>query len=371
VVDLHDAVAPEPTGPGLTRVDFLEVTLERRVAEGRFAEVWRGVGADGHPVALKVATSDVGARMLRAEDALGETVEGCKRVVPILAFQDGARPRLVMPWIGEGRTLRDALRAVKSEDDRARLTTTLAWIAESMAQLHAAGVVHGDLKPENVLLDERGAPWLTDFGLSREVWRVRLAGSLSLSMRTQDDVTGGTLAYLPPEAVKGAEPSRVGDVYALGVMLHEALLGRRPDKVVSPEEVKRLLPEPAALLLLRALAFAPEDRYPDARALHRDLREALPVLALVGLARRWLFLRRHVVAGLAALFVALRYTAVVGLLALYVVIGVMAYVKHPTVAIAYAPFLLLHIVVRWEGPETDTEAAARRAGQVLLRARRR
>jgi serine/threonine protein kinase len=363
---------PEPTRPtpplaaGVTIGPGLRVVA--RVSQGRFCDVWRGVAPDGREVALKVATSELGARMLRAEGALGGRLDGCPGIVSVRLLPGLDPPVAVMPWSGE-RTLRDALREAGSGDDRARLFAMLARISTVVAVVHQEDVIHGDLKPENVLIGADGAPRLSDFGLGREAWRERLDGRLSRSMATTDagGLTGGTLAYLAPEAVKGAEPSRKGDVFALGVMLHEVLLGRRPDKVVDREDLRRELSDDETDVLLGALAFRPDDR-PDAHDLSRSLYALLPELGTTGLRRALRSARRVLVRGLAALAVAFRFAAVALLLGSYLALLVGA-LREPALLFVLLPFAMLHIVVRWEGPETDVEAALRRAGQVAARDR--
>lgn len=90
----------------------------------------------------------------------------------------------------------------------------LLRVCSAVAHAHRRGIVHGDLKPANILVDERGEPRLVDFGLAS---RCREAA-----------VAGGTPAYASPEQLAGAPAAPAMDVYALGVILHELLLGRHP-----------------------------------------------------------------------------------------------------------------------------------------------
>lgn len=94
----------------------------------------------------------------------------------------------------------------------------LLELAAGLAALHAAGKVHCDLKPSNVLVDSRGRAVVLDFGMGRDL---RAAAPLDLGLR-------GTIAYLPPERFRGGPASPAGDWYAVGCMLYEVLAGRRP-----------------------------------------------------------------------------------------------------------------------------------------------
>jgi serine/threonine protein kinase len=342
--------------------------LVERIAEGRFAEVWRGVFVDEDvPVAVKVATSDLGARMLRAEAEIADRLDGVRHTVGVVrvhAFVEGERPALVMRWIAGG-TFRGVVDAIRTSDDRARAVGQFFDLVATVARIHAQAIAHGDLKPENVLMDGRAGPLLTDFGFARELARERLSSSLRHSMSgTADGIAGGTLAYMPPEAVKGAEPSPKGDVYALGVMLHELLLGRRPDKAAGPEVLKKLLREDVVDALTRALAFDPADRTPDARAFLRDLEPARRALTRTGAARMVEGARGLALAALAAFFVALRYASVLALLSGYTALLVCGLLIHPGILVGFLPIFLLHAVIRWEGPETEVEARLRRTGAV-------
>jgi serine/threonine protein kinase len=315
---------------------------------------------------VKVARTDAGARMLRAEAAHLSRVREAPGIPRLVRFEDGDRPCLVLPWLGD-RSFRDILRGLKTEDDRGRAVALFIEVVHSVAWIHRMGLAHGDLKPENIVIGDDGLPWLVDFGLAREIQRLRREARLSQSLRSEEGLAGGTLAYLPPEAVKGADPSPRADVYALGVMLHEVLLGRRPDKAVSPDELRVLLDDEVVELLLRALAFDPADRFPRATDLHETLHDLRPRLAATGPDRKLIAFKRTVRAMLAAFFVALRYTSVFALLALYAYLIIASLVTWEPIFLGLLPFVLIQTMVRWEGPESVEEARLRRLGQVVER----
>jgi hypothetical protein len=150
-----------------------------------------------------------------------------------------------------------------------------ARIAAALARCHAAGIVHRDVKPDNVLLDEAGEPWLADFGCIRALWATRL---------TETGTSFGTLAYMAPEQLLGEEVDGRSDVFAVASVLHELVSGTAPYEARTvPEHLlarrtrarTRLTlhgaPEALDAILDRALAFAPEDRTPAAAALAFEL----------------------------------------------------------------------------------------------------
>jgi serine/threonine protein kinase len=361
VVDLHDAVT-EDCGerPTLPEVELFELRVRTNLNE-----VWRGVRRDsGAPVAVKLAATPSGPDALRHE---AQTVQalleaGISGIVPA-EFRNDPVPHLILPWKG-GRTLRDALEKAGGADDRSWNVATYLEVVRMVARAHREGFLHGDLKPENVLLDDQGRPWLTDFGMARAIRSARLESHVSLSMSESTGGWGGTLHYLPPEGLQGEVPAASWDVYALGVMLHEILLGHRPDRAATPEQLKAVLPEQIVQVLLDALAYSPKDRLRSAQMLLDRLENIGAELTATGPHRWILRTRRFLVVGLAAFFVALRYGSVLALIGGYLAVFASMYWVGPAILFTLIPFVLLHFVIRWEGPETAEEAAFRRSGHV-------
>lgn len=346
--------------PTLPRLELIELRVRTNLNE-----VWRGVRLDtGAPVAVKLALTPSGPDALRQESEIVHRLfaAGISGVVSA-EYRADPVPHLVLPWKG-GRTLRDAMDSARGSDDRSRNVATFLQVVSVVANAHREGFLHGDLKPENVLLDPTGRPWLTDFGMARAIRSARLESHVSLSMSESAKGWGGTLHYLPPEGLQGEAPTIQWDVYALGVMLHEILLGRRPDRAATPEQLKSALPEEVVQVLLDALAYSPKDRIRSARQLLDRLNAIGTELTAVGPARWWRRGVRFLVVGLAAFFVALRFGTVAAVLAFYLAIPVAAIAWHPAVLFAYVPCLLFHLYIRWEGPETVAEANLRRSGSL-------
>ncbi|WP_369294022.1 serine/threonine-protein kinase [Tepidiforma sp.] len=151
-------------------------------------------------------------------------------------------------------------------------------IADALAYAHGLGVIHADVKPENILVNEHGVAKLADFGVAETLGR-------TLSPAMANDLLG-TIAYLAPEVIQGSTPSPASDQYALALTLYEAAAGRLPWSGASPAVVagQRLAAPPPSLrrfapgsssqleaVLGRALALEPSDRFPDLRAFSRAL----------------------------------------------------------------------------------------------------
>ena len=187
---------------------------------------------------------------------------------------DEGRPFVVMDFV-EGQSLAARLRdGVLSVPAAIRLGAVLA---DALAHVHARGIVHRDVKPGNVLLDGEGRPQLTDFGIARLVDATRV---------TATGLVVGTAAYMAPEQVRGEVVGPPADVYALGLLLLEAVTGRREfeggalesaiarlhrNPVVPPE-----IPEPLGSAIRRMTATDPAER-PAASGVAAVLRARPPV----------------------------------------------------------------------------------------------
>lgn len=190
--------------------------------------------------------------------------------------EDDGQAFLVMEYV-PGATLRAVLR------DRGRLSTgeALAVMDHVLAALgaaHDAGLIHRDVKPENVLVTADGRVKVADFGLARAIAGHHLTAA--------DGALLGSPAYLAPEQVRDGTADARSDVYAAGIMLFELLTGRPPyagehalavanqrlsEDVPTPSSIASGIPAEVDVLVLAATAREPDERPADARALHRSL----------------------------------------------------------------------------------------------------
>jgi len=282
VLDL-DLADPESIGP---------FRILRRIGEGGMGTVFEArQSRPDRRVALKVlrtalASADRVARFEREGEWLGRLHHpGIAQVFEVGVFElgRGRQPYLAMEFVEGTDLITHAAREHLLLRQRVEL---LARVAEAVEHAHGAGVLHRDLKPDNVLVDAFGQPKLVDFGISRSLAEDGMLGETL----TADGQILGTLGYMAPEQL---DPS-VGalgpetDVFALGLLGFELLTGRRAivPTGTSPSEVLAALatsepPSPASVdpalrgdidtILSKAMAREPMRRYRSAGALAADL----------------------------------------------------------------------------------------------------
>jgi serine/threonine protein kinase len=183
--------------------------------------VFEGIANGQEPVAIKVVTTELSqdevfVRRFRREVAAAQKISH-PHVVPVLgAGEEGGLPYLVQALIAGG-SLHDRLVA-QGPLDLATTVRLLKGPAEGIDALHAAGLVHRDIKPGNILLDGETA-YVTDFGLAKDSQASNL---------TRPGQALGSLDYMAPEQVRGQEVGPATDIYALGCVVHECLTGTPP-----------------------------------------------------------------------------------------------------------------------------------------------
>ncbi len=202
-------------------------------------------------------------------------------IVSVYDFgEDNGQPYLVMSLMSGG-SLEDKLR--QGPMPLVETERIIGRLAPALDAAHQRGVIHRDLKPANILFDQWNEPYLTDFGI------VKLTGSSGSDSATLTTIGGiiGTPAYMSPEQVQGGQIDGRSDVYSLGIILFQMLSGRLPFDATTPiglafKHVSEPIPSIQALGSVRlpaefqvivnhALAKQPDDRYPTALALSRDL----------------------------------------------------------------------------------------------------
>jgi serine/threonine-protein kinase len=147
--------------------------------------------------------------------------------VTVHAVEDDGDGQFIVMELVDGRTLKQIL-----QDGPVPLATALDWVrqvAEAMRDAHASGLVHGDIKPSNLMVEADGRVRILDFGLAlRHDALATETVSLGTTASAGEADPQGTIAYMAPERLQGATPDPRSDVYALGVILYELACGTRP-----------------------------------------------------------------------------------------------------------------------------------------------
>src|SRR5665811_1010677 len=261
--------------------------LEARIASGGMSTVYRALDEIlERQVAVKLMNREIASdsdqleRFRREARAVAQLSH--PHIVGVIdAGEDDGRPYIVFEYI-EGETLKDRIRRL----GRLPIAEAVAYaieIARALGAAHARHIVHRDVKPQNVLIDEEGSAKVTDFGIAR---------TLDEDGLTADGRVLGTTDYVSPEQALGQYVNGQSDLYSLGVVLYEMLTGEVPFKgenqvAVEMKHVREELPDvqrnrpeaSAALAAVVATATAKheDDRYADDAEMIADLEDALAI----------------------------------------------------------------------------------------------
>lgn len=244
-----------------------EYTLLEKLGEGGFAEVWK---AQHHilkqTVAIKIPINEA-TDLFRTEIKALDKLDHPHIVRVVAASVTHNPPYLVMEYLSGG-TLRDLMKSGKGLA-LADIRNYAHQILEALSLAHKQGIVHGDLKPENLLLDQDKKLYVADFGLSRYSQEARHSIQISGSLQNSEAISG-TLDYMPREVKDGQKPDARADIYAFGVLLFELITGRRPDVDEKPSDVRKDCPPEFDALFEKSYTRY-EKRYEDAGAALKSL----------------------------------------------------------------------------------------------------
>ncbi len=257
--------------------------VEAVLGEGGMGKVYKAMDLDGTRVALKLIKEDFARderfrRRFSREAKIAQTVKH-PNVVPVLDTGDAnGLPYMAQRFI-EGESL-DARLKQDNVLDLPTATSIATDVAGGLEALWAAGIVHRDVKPGNILLDGQGTAHITDFGLAKDT-----QGSL-LTLPGQ---ALGSMDYMSPEQIRGEAVSAASDIYALGCVMYECICGQPPfahmqgmrvlwahlqDEPPDPHAVRRELSPEFGGALLQALEKDAAKRPESAGEYARSLRAA-------------------------------------------------------------------------------------------------
>jgi serine/threonine protein kinase len=257
--------------------------IEGVLGVGGMGRVYRATAPDGDPVALKVVKADLARdtvfrKRFDREARIAQNVVH-PNLVPVLdTGEEAGVPYLTQRFI-EGGSLAQQIEQRGQLD----IETTLRVCGEvsgALDALHANDLIHRDVKPANIMVDEQGVCYITDFGLAKDT-----QGSLL----TRPGQAVGSLDYMAPEQIRGEEVTAATDVYALGCVVSECLSGAPPfadrqgmrvlwahlqDQPPDPCAKRTDAPPELGPAILTALAKDPAERPPTATAYAQAIRAA-------------------------------------------------------------------------------------------------
>lgn len=262
--------------------------IVRELGRGAMGVVYEGRDPNiGRRVAIKTMRKDVMEASGRAEEMLERFLREAQaagllnhpNIITIYdAGEEGDTTYIAMEFV-EGSSLRDLLDDKKILDAE-EIATLGATICDALAEAHRQGIVHRDIKPDNILLPEHGALKVADFGIAR----------VTNSNLTQDGELIGTPYYMSPEQFMGQKIDGRSDLFSVAVILYEMLTNEKPfmgealtammhnvinTNPIPPQKLNFNIPSVLGEVVMKALSKRPGDRYPDGRAMAQALRECL------------------------------------------------------------------------------------------------
>ncbi len=271
-------------GPLTNRILNQRYELLERVGGGGMAVVYRArdIALGGRIVALKVLREQYAgdekflARFTReASAAAGLNHPNIVNVYDV--GEDGEIHYIVMEYVA-GETLRQYMDRQAGPLTPTQAAEIAAQVCAALAVAHSLGIVHRDIKPQNVLISNQGVVKVTDFGIAK--------GLSEISM-TETGVALGTVQYFSPEQARGQRVSPQSDLYSVGIILFEMLTARLPfesdsmmglalkhvqEQPPHPRQFNPAVPPGLDAIVMKALEKQPQDRFASAEAMERALR---------------------------------------------------------------------------------------------------
>ena len=256
------------------------------IGSGGMAQVYKAINmANRKTVAVKMLKDEYkdDAEFLRRFSREANAILTLSHENIVRAYGAGTHnglPYLVMEYV-EGHTLKDLISKNGALPVRTAIGIT-CQILDALSAAHAHGIIHRDVKPQNVIVTDKGRVKLADFGIARE------AKASTVTFSGQKVL--GSVHYISPEQAKGTIATEQSDLYSVGVCLYEMLTGSVPfdsdstvtialmhlqEKVVPPIDLVPDLPHALNDIVLKALEKAPESRYQTARSMRSDLVRSL------------------------------------------------------------------------------------------------
>ena len=277
------ATKPDPVADALTGATVGRFVISRRLGSGGMGQVY---GAEDTTLKRFVAIKRMSPRARDNDSDRKRLLKEAQRASSLNhpnigaiydVVEHGGELWVVMEFI-EGETLRNRLKQPISRED---FFFIAAQCCEGLQAAHEKGIIHGDIKPENIMLTAGNRVKILDFGVARRAWNAN-PDDATKSMETMT-ASGGTPAYMAPEVLLQKPDDGRSDLFSLGLVFYEMLGGEQPfhsDSLATtvarivheePPPLKNV-PGPLASLISRMMAKAPEARYPNAVAVLEDLR---------------------------------------------------------------------------------------------------
>jgi len=279
-----------PIGRALGMIEIGQKIDERyrvtsRIAHGGMADVYEAYDiVNRRSVALKIMRVDMMDNPKNIERFKRECIAAASLNNPniVKVYGQGmieGRPYMANEYV-DGRTLRDKLNVASSHNlPPLEACEVMLQLTSGVQYIHEHGLVHRDIKPDNLFYLPDGSVKIADFGISSQLNEPQLG-----------DAVTGTIYYTAPEILMGQPAGIPSDIYSMGIVFFEILTGRIPFDGATPEEVaiaqiKRHFPEPSSLnpsvprsvdrIVVKACRKAPDERFFTSQEMHNAIEEAM------------------------------------------------------------------------------------------------